>query len=67
MDLTTEVEVTYQLLGPEESEVKKGSISVFSPLGKALLGKEVGDEVKTKTPGGIREFEIISISSSTIQ
>jgi transcription elongation factor GreA len=67
MDLTTEVEVTYQLLGPEESDVKKGSISVFSPLGKALLGKEVGDDVLTKTPGGIREFEIILISSSTIK
>ena len=67
MDLTTEVEVTYQLLGPEEADVKKGSISVFSPLGRALLGKEVGDEVTTKTPGGIREFEIITITSSKIR
>lgn len=67
MDLTTEIEVTYQLLGPEESDVKKGSISVFSPLGRALLGKEVGDEVITKTPGGRREFEIIDISASAIQ
>ena len=54
LDLTTETEVTYQLLGPEEADVKKGSISVLSPLGRALLGKEVGDEVVTKTPGGIR-------------
>jgi len=67
MDLTTEVEVTYQLLGPEEADVKKGSISVLSPLGKALLGKEVGDEVLTKTPGGMREFEVILISASAIQ
>jgi len=67
MDLTTEIEVTYQLLGPEEADVKKGSISVFSPLGRALLGREVGDEVKTKTPGGIREFEIIAIEASTIR
>ncbi|WP_409070270.1 transcription elongation factor GreA [Desulfobulbus sp.] len=67
MDLITETEATYQLLGPEEADVKKGSISVFSPLGRALLGKEVGDEVKTKTPGGIREFEIIAIEASTIR
>lgn len=63
MDLTTEVEVTYQLLGPEEANVKKGSISVLSPLGQALLGKEVGDEVRTKTPGGMREFEVIDITA----
>ncbi|WP_408936575.1 transcription elongation factor GreA [Desulfobulbus sp.] len=67
MDLITETEATYQLLGPEEADVKKGSISVFSPLGRALLGKEVGDEVKTKTPGGMREFEIIAIEASTIR
>ncbi|NLX19240.1 MAG: transcription elongation factor GreA [Desulfobulbus sp.] len=67
MDLTTEVEVTYQLLGPEESDVKKGSISVFSPLGQALLGKEVGDEVITKTPKGSRAYEIIDITASSIR
>lgn len=67
MNLDTDTEVTYQLLGPEEADVKQGSISVFSPLGKALLGKEVGDEVKTKTPGGIREFEIIEIAPSSMQ
>lgn len=65
MDLTTEVEVTYQLLGPEEADVKRGSISVFSPLGRALLGKEVGDEVVTKAPGGVREYEVISIEAAT--
>ncbi|MGI6655501.1 MAG: transcription elongation factor GreA [Desulfobulbus sp.] len=67
MDLTTEVEVTYQLLGPEEADVKNGSISVFSPLGHALLGKEVGDEVVTRTPGGIREFEVIDIEVGEIR
>ncbi len=65
MDLDSDAEVTYQLLGPEEADVKKGSISVLSPLGRALLGKEVGDEVVTKTPGGVREFEIIDIFAST--
>jgi transcription elongation factor GreA len=61
LDLDEDVEVTYQLLGPEESDVNKGIISVQSPLGRSILGKEVGDEVKVTTPGGMREFEIIRI------
>lgn len=65
MDLETEEEVTYQLLGPEESDVKKGSISVLSPIGSCMLGKEEGDEVVVNTPGGKREFEVVAISSST--
>lgn len=64
MDMDTDEEVTYQLLGPEEADVKKGSISVMSPLGKAILGKEVGDEVVTKTPGGVREFEVVDINTA---
>jgi len=67
LDLDTEEEITYQLLGPEEADVKKGSISVLSPLGKSMLGKEVGDEVQTITPGGTREFEVIAIHSSSFQ
>ena len=64
LDLQTDDEVTYQLLGPEESDVKKGSISVLSPLGKSILGKSVGDEIQTRTPRGIREFELIEITQS---
>jgi transcription elongation factor GreA len=64
LDLDTDEEITYQLLGPEEADVKKGSISVLSPLGKSMLGKEVGDEVVTVTPGGTREFEVIAIRPS---
>jgi len=66
MDMDTEEEITYQLLGPEEADVKKGSISVLSPLGQSLLGKTVGDEVMTKTPGGVREFEVVDINASTV-
>lgn len=66
LDMDTDEEVTYQLLGPEEADVKRGSISVLSPLGRSMLGKEEGDEVLTKTPGGSREFEVISISASDI-
>ncbi|MCI5120099.1 MAG: transcription elongation factor GreA [Candidatus Electrothrix sp. AUS4] len=61
MDMETDEEVTYQLLGPEEADVKKGSISVLAPLGRSILGKEVGDEVVVKTPGGVREFEVVEI------
>ena len=64
LDMDTDEEVTYQLLGPEEADVKKGSISVLSPLGRSMLGKEEGDEIVAKTPGGTREFEVISITQS---
>ena len=64
VDLDTDDEVSYQLLGPEESDVKKGSISVFSPIGQSVIGKEVGDEVLVKTPGGVRQFEVTDITSS---
>ena len=60
-DVETDREVTYQLIGPYESEPEKGRISVTSPLGQSLIGKETGDEVKAKTPGGIKEYEILEI------
>ena len=66
LDLDTDEEITYQLLGPEESDVKNGSISVLSPLGRCLIGKEVGDEVLAQTPGGKREFEVMGISPSDV-
>ena len=66
LDLDTDEEITYQLLGPEEADVKKGSISVLSPLGRSLLGKEVGDDVVAKTPGGTREFEVVDITASEV-
>lgn len=62
MDLDTDEEVSYQLLGPEEADVKSGSISVLSPMGRSILGKEPGDEAVFKTPGGIREFEVVEVS-----
>ena len=63
LDLDEDAEVTYQLLGPEESDVEKGIISIQSPLGRSILGKEVDDQVTVVTPGGIREFEIIAITA----
>lgn len=66
LDMDTEEEVTYQLLGPEESDVKQGSISIMSPLGRSILGKTIGDEVLAKTPGGTREFELLDIKAGVI-
>lgn len=65
LDLDTDEEVIYQLLGPEEADVKNGSISVLSPIGRSMLAKEVGDDVMVVTPGGKREFEVVKITSST--
>jgi transcription elongation factor GreA len=53
--------VTYQLVGPYESDPEAGRISVTSPLGKALIGKEEGDNVRVKTPGGVQKFQILEI------
>jgi transcription elongation factor GreA len=60
-NLETEKETAYQLVGPYESNPERGKISVTSPIGQALLGREEGDEIKVKTPGGIQEYEIVEI------
>jgi len=60
-DLSTGERSSYELVGPYESDTKKGLISVTSPLGKALIGKKEGDQVKVEAPGGIREMEILEI------
>ncbi len=60
--LDGEVVKKYRIVGQEEADVKNGTISVTSPVAKALIGREVGDEVKVKTPGGLREYEIVDVS-----
>lgn len=60
-DLQSGETVKYQLVGPHESDASNGRISVIAPLGRALIGKEPGDEVQVKTPGGLRNFEIMDI------
>lgn len=56
-------EVTrYQLVGPFESDMSRNRISVTSPIGKALIRKEPGDEVRVNTPGGVREFAVVDIT-----
>ena len=61
LDLTKEEEVTYKLVTSEEADVAQGRISTTSPIGRALLGKQVGDTVKVLIPGGTREMEIIQL------
>lgn len=55
-------EVRYQIVGPEEANLDEGRISVASPLARAMLGHEVGDEVRVKLPAGQRVYEILSIT-----
>jgi transcription elongation factor GreA len=50
--------VTYRLVGPDESDLKQGKISITSPVARAIVGKEVGDEVRVQTPGGVRNYEV---------
>jgi len=60
-DVAADKEVTYKLVGPYESDPEKGRISVTSPLGQALIGRETGDAVKVRTPNGVQEYEILEI------
>ena len=61
-DLDTGDTVTYQLVGPDESEPENGQISITSPIGRALIGKEVDDDVVVQAPGGTREFVVLEIN-----
>lgn len=57
-DLETENEVRYKIVGTDEADVKAGRISVTSPIGRALVGRQVGDEVSVETPGGVRHLSV---------
>ncbi len=61
-DLKGDRELEYCLVGPYESEPDRGRISVSSPMGQALLGSRVGDEVQVRTPAGIQEYEVLKIT-----
>jgi transcription elongation factor GreA len=60
-NIDTGEEVQYQLVGPDESDINKGRISISSPLGKAILGKKPGDELTLEVPGGKRIYEFVEI------
>jgi len=61
LDLTKEAEITYKLVTSEQADVAKGQISTTSPIGRGLLGKQVGDTVKVLIPDGTREMEILQL------
>lgn len=59
LDLETDQEVTYKLVGVDEADIKSGLLSVFSPLGRALIGKKAEDIVEFSSPKGDKEFEVV--------
>jgi len=62
-DLRNSAELEYLLVSTEEADAEKGLISTTSPIGRALLGRRVGDEVKVQTPAGTKEFEIVRLAT----
>jgi len=60
-NVDTEESVEYQIVGPDESDIEKGMISVTSPLGRAMVGKKEGDEITVQAPGGKRCYELLEI------
>lgn len=63
LDVKKDEEITYNLVTSEEADAANGRISTNSPIGRGLLGKEVGDVVKIQIPGGLREFEILKFTT----
>ena len=61
VDEDTEEESTYQIVGEPEADIEKNKLNVRSPLARALIGKETGDSIEVKSPGGTKNYEIISI------
>ena len=53
--------VTYQIVGEDEAEIKEGRISISSPIARALIGKDAGDVVEVRTPGGVKRYEIVDV------
>ena len=61
LDLETDEEHSYQIVGEDEADIRHGKISITSPIARALIGKMEGDEVEIEVPGGKREFEILEV------
>lgn len=61
LNLDTEVEVTYRIVGDDEANIKENLLSVSSPIARGLIGKSVDDEVTISTPGGMTEYEITAV------
>jgi len=61
VDEDTEEERTYQIVGEPEADLEKGKLNIKSPLARALIGKDEGDSVEVRTPGGEKSYEILTI------
>ncbi|MBE7186548.1 MAG: GreA/GreB family elongation factor, partial [Methylobacterium mesophilicum] len=61
VDEDTDEEKTYQIVGDQEADVKKGRISISSPIARALIGKSEGDTVEVTAPGGAKSYEILEL------
>ena len=64
VDEETEKEMTYQIVGQHEADIKLGRLSISSPLAKTLIGKKVGNTISVPTPGGDRTYEILAVNFS---
>ncbi len=62
IDEDTEAKIVYQIVGESEADVKKGRISITSPIARAVIGKKQGDSVEVNTPGGGKSYEIAKVS-----
>ncbi|MDG2299758.1 MAG: transcription elongation factor GreA [Planktomarina sp.] len=62
VDEDTDEENTYQIVGEPEADIEKGKLNIMSPLARSLIGKEEGDSIDVRTPGGIKSYEIISVN-----
>ena len=60
-DTATDESVSYQIVGEDEADIKAGKISYSSPIARALIGKFAGDVAEVRTPGGVKEFEIVDV------
>lgn len=63
LDTKRDVQLTYRLVTSEEADVEKGLISTVSPIGRGLLNRQVGDEIRIPIPGGVREVEILELTT----
>jgi transcription elongation factor GreA len=66
LDMDTDEEVIYVLVGEDESDVKAGKISISAPIARAMIGKSAGDDVNMQLPKGLREFEVVSVEYKAI-
>jgi len=62
LDEDTDKKKTYQIVGEPEASIENGLLNMKSPLARALIGKEEGDSVEVRTPGGVRSYEILSVT-----